>query len=79
MESAVANAISTYHELNTSSIDELDEEPSPLEFMRFVARNRPFVTRHAAADWEAVKKWNATYLRQTVGSEEVNVAITPLG
>ena len=79
MESAIAIAINTYHELNASIVDELDEEPSPLEFMRYVARNSPFVVRHAATKWKAVKKWDAGYLRQVMGSENVNVAITPLG
>ena len=76
---AIASAITTYHELNPSTIDELDNEPSPLEFMRYVARNRPFVVRRAVLHWAAGKKWNAHYLCEVMGNEGVNVAITPHG
>ena len=79
MEAAIASAITTYHELNPSIIDERDEEPSPLEFMRYVARNRPFVVRKAAKEWPAVLKWNEEYLRHAMTGECVNVAITPCG
>ena len=79
MGDPLTNAIRTYHELNAAVVDELQEEPSPLEFMRFVAKNRPFVVRGAAAGWDAVRKWNERYLREVMGDELVNVAITPLG
>ena len=34
MEDPIANVINTYHELNAAVVDELDEEPTALEFMR---------------------------------------------
>jgi len=71
--------ITSYHDLNTPFIDELHSEPSPLEFMRYVARNRPFVIRKGAKDWEARKKWNAAYLADVMRGEMVNVAVTPHG
>jgi peptidyl-lysine (3S)-dioxygenase / protease len=71
--------ISTYNELNGSVIEELDEEPSPLEFMRYVARNKPFVTRGAASTWEATRKWNRSYLCRQLKDQTVNVAVTPHG
>ena len=79
MDDAIASAITTYQELNPSIIDELDEEPSPLEFMRYVARNRPFVVRKGAVDCPAVLKWNGRYLLDSMAGERVNVAITPCG
>lgn len=79
MEDAITSAINTYHEFNPTIIDELSDQPSPLEFMRFVARNRPFVVRKGATDWPAFKKWNAQCLRKIMGEEEINVAITPRG
>jgi jumonji domain-containing protein 7 len=79
MEAAIITAINTYHELNPSFVDELHEEPSPLEFMRHVARNRPFVVRSAATDWTAFKAWDAKYLRKALEGESVNVSITPCG
>ncbi|MFX9552042.1 hypothetical protein ABTO49_20850, partial [Acinetobacter baumannii] len=48
--------LKTYNELNAAVVDELDEEPSPLEFLRYVARNTPFVVRGAASGWEACQK-----------------------
>ena len=79
MEAAIASAIATYRELNPAIVDELEEEPSPLEFMRYVARNRPFVVRQAAMDLPAVMKWNEQYLRDAMNGENVNVAVTPRG
>ena len=75
----LSNLIKTYHELNASVVEELTEEPTPLEFSRYVARNRPFVVRKAAANWDAVRQWNAAYLRDAMQELSVNVAVTPLG
>ncbi|KAH6680686.1 cupin-like domain-containing protein [Halenospora varia] len=71
--------LTTYNELNSSLIDELDEEPSPLEFMRYVAQNRPFVVRGGASGWEACKKWDVARLKSVMEGMSVNVAVTPKG
>ncbi|KAK7966015.1 phospholipase A2 [Apiospora aurea] len=75
----IAELITTYHELNSSLVEELAEEPSPLEFMRYVARNTPFVVRGGASDWQATKTWDVQYLTQFLRDHSVNVAVTPLG
>lgn len=75
----IAELIITYNELNSSIVEELDEEPSPLEFMRFVARNTPFVVRKGAAQWIATKTWTADYLNNFLQDQHVNVAVTPKG
>lgn len=75
----IAELITTYHELNSSVVEELAEEPSPLEFMRYVARNTPFVVRGGARDWQATKTWNVEYLTRFLHGHNVNVAVTPLG
>ena len=74
----IAELITTYNELNPCVVDELDDEPSPLEFMRYVARNTPFVVRGAASGWEAVRKWNSDHLVRAMQGT-VNVAGTPMG
>ncbi|OCK90645.1 Clavaminate synthase-like protein [Cenococcum geophilum 1.58] len=79
LTSETLDLITSYHELNSGSIDELREEPSPLEFMRYVARNLPFVIRKGASSWAAAKEWNAKYLADVMGEQLVNVAITPHG
>jgi hypothetical protein len=79
LSTAIHDLITTYNELNPSTIDELYEEPTALEFMRYVARNQPFVVRGGATDWDAVRKWDADYLLETVGDSLVNVAVTPFG
>lgn len=71
--------ITTYHDLNSTQTDTLHEEPSPLEFMRHVARNRPFVIKNGAANWPARKKWNAAYLKHVMQGQSVNVSLTPHG
>lgn len=75
----IAELITSFNELNADSVEELDEEPSPLEFMRYVARNTPFVVRGGASDWPAVKRWTASYLRESLAGHHVNVAVTPYG
>lgn len=75
----IAELITTWNELNSGVIEELEAEPSPLEFMRYVARNTPFVVRRGAADWPATRRWNAAYLRRALGRHPVNVAVTPFG
>lgn len=78
-ESALKDLISTFNELNSSIIEELDYEPSPLEFMRYVSRNTPFVIRGGASSWKATKKWDSAYLRSALAGQTVNVAVTPNG
>ncbi|KAI1638612.1 phospholipase A2 [Biscogniauxia mediterranea] len=78
-EDPIAELLTSYNELNPSTIDELDEEPSPLEFMRYVSRNTPFVIRGGARDWRATQQWSASYLRSALSGHAVNVAVTPFG
>ncbi|KAI1469786.1 Clavaminate synthase-like protein [Daldinia caldariorum] len=75
----IAELITSFNELNAGAVEELDEEPSPLEFMRYVARNTPFVVRRGASDWPAVRRWTASYLRDELAGHHVNVAVTPYG
>lgn len=75
----IISLLTNYNELNSSSVDELIELPSPLEFMRYVARNRPFVIRDGAADWKATKTWNVSSLKSLLKGQNVNVAVTPKG
>lgn len=79
IKASVEQLLRTYNELNSDRIDELYEEPSALEFMRYVSMNRPFVLREGCKSWKASTHWNADYLRTAVGESEVNVATTPLG
>ncbi|KZM22077.1 uncharacterized protein EKO05_0007844 [Ascochyta rabiei] len=79
LNDAVRDLITAYHDLNPTTIDTLKEEPSPLEFMRYVARNRPFVIKNGAKDWKARKRWNASYLKSAMEGQTVNVSLTPHG
>ncbi|KAH0565151.1 hypothetical protein GP486_001463 [Trichoglossum hirsutum] len=76
---AISGLIRSYGELNSQCVDELEEEPSPLEFMRYAAINRPFVIRGGCSRWRATKVWTAGYLEDRMGGDEVKVAITPHG
>ncbi|KAL7625793.1 hypothetical protein AAE478_005016 [Parahypoxylon ruwenzoriense] len=75
----IVELVTTFNELNLGIVEELDGEPSPLEFMRFVGRNAPFVVRRGAADWAAIRRWKASYLREQLAGHHVNVAVTPFG
>ncbi|KAF2748704.1 phospholipase A2 [Sporormia fimetaria CBS 119925] len=71
--------ITTYHSLNPTTITELTSDPSPLEFMRHVSLNRPFIIRGGATTWPSYQKWTSTYLANTLTNTPVNVALTPQG
>jgi jumonji domain-containing protein 7 len=75
----IIELLTTYSELNLPTADELTEVPSALEFMRYVARNRPFVVRGGASDWEATRAWNVETLKELLKGQSVNVAVTPEG
>lgn len=79
IKDSITAAITTYHDLNASVVDELEDEPSPLEFMRFVSKNRPCVVRNAAKEWTATRKWDAEYLKRKMEGQKVQVAVTPFG
>jgi jumonji domain-containing protein 7 len=78
-EAAIAELITSFYDLNAAVVEELDAEPSPLEFMRSVSRNFPFVIRGGASTWRAVNRWDAEYLKSALGGQMVNVAVTPTG
>lgn len=75
----LAELLINYNELNTSVVDELHQEPSPLEFMRYVSRNTPFVVRGGASTWTATKTWTLGHLKELLRDQTVNVAVTPDG
>jgi jumonji domain-containing protein 7 len=75
----ISELLTTYTELNSSRIDELTEAPSALEFMRYVARNRPFVVRGGAKHWRATRTWDVQTLKELLEGQSVNVAVTPEG
>lgn len=79
LQQPLENLINTFNELNPSTVEELFSEPSPLVFMRYVARNTPFVIRGGASSWKATKKWDSAYLRTVLAGQSVNVAVTPFG
>lgn len=76
---ALDDLLCTFNELNSHVVEELTDEPSPLEFMRFVACNTPFVVRGGASSWKACQEWNSAYLLSTLKEQSVNVAVTPYG
>ncbi len=78
-EDPIIELLTTYNELNSSAIEELSEVPSALQFMRYVARNRPFVVRGGASEWKATKTWDINTLKQLLEGQTVNVAVTPHG
>ncbi|VDB87963.1 Bgt-3379 [Blumeria graminis f. sp. tritici] len=75
----VATLLKDYHELNPGWVEIRTTTPTPLEFMRFVARNRPFVVRGGAADWQATREWSVARLKALLQGQTVEVAVTPNG
>jgi len=79
IEDALNSLVETYNDLNPPVMDVLDHIPTALEFLRYVARNTPFVIRGGAESWSAYKKWSLSYLQQKLADHQVKVAITPDG
>lgn len=75
---ATADMLRTYHDLN-GDIDILYEEPTPLAFMRYVTKNRPFIVRQGCSKWRAVRNWNINYLKKAMKDMLIKVAVTPHG
>lgn len=79
LDEATIELISSYHELN-GDIDELCEANiSPLYFMRYVSKNRPFILRGGCSEWPAVREWTTSYLKEVMGESLVKLAVTPQG
>ncbi len=80
VEEVTKDMITSYHELNGYTVDELhDASISPLAFMQYASKNRPFVLRGGCSEWLAVRRWTTAYLGEVVGEALVNVAVTPYG
>jgi len=53
---------------------------SPLGFYRrFVAQSQPVILTNACDQWPALQRWSNAYLRQSMGTHEVSVNVTPRG
>lgn len=78
-DDAIVELLTSYQELNGGHVDELETAPSPLLFMQYIAKNRPFVLRGGAANWPATSLWDPGYLGMKMGNSRVKVAITPSG
>lgn len=78
LDDAVRELLVTYQELNGSVVEELNEHPTPLEFMKYVHKGRPFVVRGGVSDWPAMQ-WTVEYLKKTMGETAIQVAVTPSG
>jgi len=62
------------------SVPVLSHPPTALEFLRgYVSPNKPVLIRGAIDHWPALSKWTNQYLKDTLGSREVTVAVTPHG
>lgn len=79
VDAVIEELLVGFNELNPMHVEELEEDPSPLEFMRSVARNTPFVIRRGASSWKAVRNWDAAYLKAALSGQSVKVAVTPTG
>jgi len=63
-----------------TSVPELHNAPSPLEFYRdWVSPNLPVVIRGGASHFPALNSWTPDILRSRIGHAKVTVAVTPDG
>ena len=79
-ETAFVDMLSAYHDINGVQVDEIYKVPSPLEYLRYVGRSRPFILRQVGLrDWPALQRWSVSYLKERMGDAVVNIAVTPNG
>lgn len=81
MDDALDNLAAEAHELYLDAIvPVLQHVPTALEFYRdWVAPNKPVLIKGVFNHWPALKRWDAAYLREKIGSKDVTVAVTPNG
>jgi jumonji domain-containing protein 7 len=53
--------------------------PTPLEFHRYVAQNKPVIFRNSLQHWPAINKWTNDYLSHILADDLITVAISPHG
>lgn len=80
MEASLQALVKEYQALNRSTVVELNHTPTPLEFSRFVAANRPVVIRGQGQreGIQALERWDNEYLVSKVEGE-VAIAVSPEG
>ncbi|GAA5892646.1 cupin-like domain-containing protein [Sporobolomyces salmoneus] len=81
LEKELRRHVRSYQEYNSSTCTELSSTPSPLEFHRFVAANRPVVIRRQGYRDRvaALKNWTDRYLVETMEDRQVNISVDPTG
>lgn len=82
MEKALRRFVRDYQSLNPSTVTELQEVPSPLEFARYVGANRPCVIRGGARDQQlpALDRWTDEYIVEKLAEKaELRISVTPSG
>ena len=75
----IANLLQNYYAMNGADVVVLEQAPSPLDFLRYVAKNRPFIVKGGCSNWDAVQQWSLPYLLHAMGNTKVVVAQTPHG
>ncbi|GAA5970605.1 hypothetical protein JCM21900_004800 [Sporobolomyces salmonicolor] len=80
-ERALRALVKDYQSLNASTCAELSHTPSPLEFHRFVAANRPVVIRGQGKrdQVRALERWSDGYLEEKMAGKEVAISVSPDG
>ncbi|GAA5869855.1 hypothetical protein JCM1840_007655 [Sporobolomyces johnsonii] len=80
-ERALRALVKDYQSLNASTCAELSHTPSPLEFHRFVATNRPVVLRGQGKRdrVRALERWSDRYLEEKMAGKEVAISVSPDG
>lgn len=77
--SALAELLTSYHDLNSGWVERVEGTPTAVEFLRYVQKNQPVVFSGAGSGWPAMRKWKIEYLKEKMESRKINVAETPLG
>lgn len=81
METALRRFVRDYQSLNPSTVTELEDVPSPLEFARYVGSNRPCVIRGGARKQQlpALERWTDHYLVERLAEKALRISVTPSG
>lgn len=78
IEQHLQRVIKDAQDLAPPSVEALRTDPTPLEFARYVAANRPVVVRRHGQRNQcgALSQWTNEYLIQTVGERLISIAVS---
>lgn len=76
IEAHLRRVAKDYQDLSSSTVEELHQTPSSIQFSQFVASNRPLVIRRRQQHQLALTTWSNEYLLRAMGDRIIDIAVS---